>query len=85
VVNGSETKEPGMHVTAHQIAEEVKAGLVPAALALGVVLVIPILGTALFLLRGFAAVAFGLMLAFGLLHFIVTRHRTTNTEDDTHA
>ena len=74
-----------MHITAHQLLADCKNFLFPAIFALLAALAIPVIGFAIFFLRGFAALALGLLLTLGLLHMCVTRHRPIGHEDKTDA
>lgn len=69
-----------MHITAREAWAELKAFLLPAAIALPIVLVMPLIGIGLFMFRGVVFTALGAMLALGLVHLCVVRRRATREE-----
>ncbi|USN99132.1 MAG: hypothetical protein H6810_00175 [Phycisphaeraceae bacterium] len=74
-----------MHITAHQIREELKACLAPLGIALAIVIVMPLVGIGLFMFRGVLATVVGISLALAVVHLCLVRHRTSKNGEHTDA
>ncbi|MBZ0172560.1 MAG: hypothetical protein K8E66_09295 [Phycisphaerales bacterium] len=69
-----------MHITTHQVWTDLKAFLLPAAIAIPLVLILPLLGVGLFMFRGVLFTVVGVTLALGLVHLCAVRHRAAKNE-----